>query len=89
MTEATTDVTTIKESEALSSLGVTHEELFPRCMTLVEAARLLGVTRWTLKKWLEAELGLAFRSVGRGSRYLVRVDDVKALVSKKLPIKKW
>lgn len=83
-----TDKLTFKElMNTDTSTSVPHE--VPRCVTLADAAHHLGITRFTLRRWLEADLGLVFPFVGKGSRHLVRVEDIKALITKRLPVKKW
>jgi hypothetical protein len=61
------------------------EREVPRCVTLVAAAKHLGVSRWTLMKWLEQDCGLQFRVVGKGSRHLVRVDHLARVVARRSP----
>ncbi len=47
---------------------------------LPEAARILCVSRRTLRRWLSEELGIIFPQGKRGVRRLVRVRDLEILV---------
>lgn len=59
-------------------------------MPLTRAAKLCGVTAKTMKRWLEME-GFVFLKGGGGMRRrpLVAESDVKALIAKRAPTKRW
>jgi excisionase family DNA binding protein len=48
--------------------------------SLNEAAKLAGVSRHTLRRWLEVDLGFAFPDVKKGSKILVKESDVEAVL---------
>jgi len=48
-------------------------------LSLRQAAKQLGVDRHTLRKWLVEDLGRQFPAVRRGSKYLVRDEDLLRL----------
>lgn len=49
-------------------------------MGLPEAAKILGISRRTLRVWLREELGIIFPQGRRGVKRLVRVRDLEILV---------
>ena len=54
-----------------------------------KAAKVVGVDRKTLQRWLEEEQGLSFPRVGRGQVRLVRRVDVEAVVKRRLARQRW
>jgi hypothetical protein len=55
-------------------------------ISLREAERITGISRHTLRLWLEEDLGLAFPSVPRGSKFLVLEKDVETVIQKRTPL---
>lgn len=51
--------------------------------SLSQAAKAVGISRDTLRRWLEVDLGMRFPDVARGSKYLVTEDQVNASVRKR------
>jgi excisionase family DNA binding protein len=51
--------------------------------SLSQAAKAVGVSRDTLRRWLEIDLGIRFPSVARGGKYLVTEDQVNATLRKR------
>jgi hypothetical protein len=49
-------------------------------MSLREADRLTGISRHTLRRWLE-QSGLALPSIDRGSKFMVSVRDLEAAIA--------
>jgi hypothetical protein len=54
-------------------------------ISLREAERLTGISRHTLRLWLEEELGLVFPKLPRGSKFLVFEKDVETVLRKHTP----
>jgi excisionase family DNA binding protein len=51
--------------------------------SLSQAAKAVGISRDTLRRWLEIDLGMRFPSVTRGSKVLVTEDQVNAVLRKR------
>ena len=56
---------------------------------LGKAARMLGIDRKTLRRWLEKDCGLSFRSLGRGNSPLVAERDIEAVIAKRTGQRTW
>jgi predicted site-specific integrase-resolvase len=52
----------------------------PEYIPLADAARKLGVTRKTLRRWLQVEAGIVFAPAPRGTKRLVKVTDVEMVL---------
>lgn len=52
----------------------------PDVLPLSKAARRLHVSGRTLRRWLEADLGMVFPNLGKGSSPLVHISDVQAVI---------
>jgi hypothetical protein len=55
-------------------------------ISLREAERITGISRHTLRMWLEEDLGLVFPNVPRGSKFLVLEKDVETVIQKRTPL---
>lgn len=53
--------------------------------SLRAAAALLGVHRATLKAWLRADLAMRWPEVKRGSKLLIREQDLETIVQRRAP----
>ena len=51
--------------------------------SLSSAAKNVGVSRDTLRRWLEIDLGMQFPNVTRGSKHLVSEAQVNAVLRKR------
>ena len=58
-------------------------------MRLGKAARLLGIYRKTLRRWLEKDCGLVFQSLGRGNSPLVSERDIQTVIAKRTGKRTW
>lgn len=63
--------------------------MIERYIPLGKAARQLGVHRQTLRKWLEIDCGLVFRSMGRGNSPLIAERDLEAVIAKRTGARNW
>jgi hypothetical protein len=52
----------------------------PDVLPLPKAPRQLHVSCRVLRRWLEADLGVVFPNLGRGSSPLVHIGDVQAVI---------
>lgn len=52
-------------------------------MSIRKAARAVGISHPTLKRWLAKDLGIVFPAVPRGSCILVRVRDVETVIARR------
>jgi len=50
-----------------------------------QAAKLIGVHRHTLRRWLEVDLGYRMPSVPQGSKILLSERDIEAVLKKHSP----
>lgn len=50
--------------------------MMSRFMKLSDVAKLLGVSRWTLREWIRDGRGPAFKRTPSGRGYLFREEDV-------------
>jgi hypothetical protein len=57
-------------------------------LPLNKAAKQLGITTKTLRRWLEKDCGLVFR-LGRYERALVSERDLEVLIRKKTGERNW
>ena len=48
--------------------------------SLTSAAKILGVGRDTLRRWLEIDLGMRFPNLTRGSKHLVTQAQIDAVL---------
>ena len=55
-------------------------------ISLREAERITGISRHTLRLWLEEDLGLVFPNVHRGSKFLVLEKDVETVLRMHTPV---
>ena len=55
-------------------------------ISLREAERATGISRHTLRLWLEEELGLVFPQLYRGSKFLVFERDLEMVLRKHTPL---
>ncbi len=51
--------------------------------SLSEAARLIGVDRRSVKRWLRQDLGILLPRVRKGGKVLIRERDVQRVVEKR------
>lgn len=51
--------------------------------SLSAAARLVGVQRQTLKRWLAQDLGIPLPRVRHGAKVLIRESDIERLVERR------
>lgn len=58
-------------------------------LPLNKAAKQLGVSPKTLRRWLEKELGLTFRRLKRFERALVSERDLQELIRKRTGERNW
>ena len=56
-----------------------------RRVSLGQAARLSGINRTTLRRWLESDLGFVFPNRARGSKVLLRESEIEAVLSAHSP----
>lgn len=54
-----------------------------------EAARLIGVSHNTLRRWLEIDLGYRMPAVPRGSKILLSEREIEAVLKKHSPQVDW
>jgi hypothetical protein len=54
-----------------------------RTYSLRAAAKALGVSRDTLRRWLQIDLGLRFPNIVRGSRHLITQAQIDAVLRKR------
>jgi predicted transcriptional regulator len=57
--------------------------MIERQYSLRRAAKLIGVSRPTVKKWLAEDLGLQFPRVERGSKLLVSGKQIEFLIRRR------
>lgn len=57
--------------------------------TLRQAAKLAGIGRHTLRRWLEVDLAMVFPPVERGSFILIREADLEAVLRKHTAHSDW
>ncbi len=50
-----------------------------------KAARLIGISRKTLRRWLEVDLGMRMPDVPRGGKILLSERDIEAVLKKHSP----
>ena len=55
-------------------------------ISLREAERVTGISRHTLRLWLEQDLGLVFPPLHRGSKFLVLERDVEEVLRLHTPL---
>ncbi len=60
-----------------------------RHYSLRQAARLAGVERATLKRWLAQDLAIVLPPVRRGSKVLIRQSDIERVVRKRAARSDW
>ena len=60
-----------------------------RHYSLGQAAKLIGINRATLKKWLASDLAIVLPDLGRGNKVLIRETDLKYLLSKRAVRSDW
>lgn len=53
--------------------------------SLSQAAKLIGVNRHTLRRWLEVDLGYRMPDVPRGGKILLSERDIEAVLKKHCP----
>jgi predicted site-specific integrase-resolvase len=51
--------------------------------SLSGAAKLIGIERRALKRWLRQDLGIVIPRVRRGSKVLIRERDLRRLIEKR------
>jgi hypothetical protein len=51
--------------------------------SLSSAAKTVGVSRDTLRRWLEIDLGMRFPAVTRGSKHLVTESQINAVLRRR------
>lgn len=51
--------------------------------SLSGAAKLIGIERRALKKWLRIDLGIVIPRVRRGSKVLIRERDLQRIIEKR------
>lgn len=61
----------------------------PPYVPLGKAARFVGTTAKTFRKWLEADCGLVFGPMGRGRQPLVRREDVERVIERRTGSHRW
>lgn len=54
-----------------------------------KAAKLIGISRHTLRRWLEIDLGFRMPDVARGSKILLSDKDLEAVLRKHSPTVDW
>jgi predicted site-specific integrase-resolvase len=54
-----------------------------------QAAKLTGINRHTLRRWLELDLGFRMPDVARGSKILLTEKDIEAVLRKHSPTVDW
>ena len=54
-----------------------------------QAAKLIGVNRHTLRRWLEVDLGYRMPTVAQGSKILLSERDIEAVLKKHCPHVDW
>jgi predicted site-specific integrase-resolvase len=54
-----------------------------------KAAKLIGVNRHTLRRWLEIDLGYRMPDVPQGSKILLSDRDIEAVLKKHSPMVDW
>lgn len=54
-----------------------------------KAARLIGISHVTLRRWLEIDLGYRMPAVTRGSKILLSERDIEAVLRKHSPTVDW
>lgn len=57
--------------------------------SISEAARLIGIDRGTLRRWLEVDLGLRMPVVTNGSKILLNDAQIEAVLKKHSPSVDW
>jgi predicted site-specific integrase-resolvase len=50
-----------------------------------QAAKVIGISRATLRRWLEIDLGYQMPAIDRGSKFLLTDHDIAAIVRKHSP----
>jgi predicted site-specific integrase-resolvase len=60
-----------------------------RHYSLREASALTGISRQTLRRWLEIDLGLRFPAITRGSKLMLREQDIQSVLRKHSPCVDW
>ena len=54
-----------------------------------KAAKMIGISRHTLRRWLEIDLGFRMPDVARGSKILLSDKDLEAVLRKHSPTVDW
>lgn len=54
-----------------------------RRYSLTQAAKLVGVKRHTLRRWLQLDLGMRFPRVVSGGKFLITEAQINAVLSKR------
>ena len=57
--------------------------------SISKAAKLIGISRHTLRRWLELDLGFRMPDVARGSKILLTDKDLEAVLRKHSPTVDW
>jgi excisionase family DNA binding protein len=60
-----------------------------RTYSISQAAKLVGVGRKTLKRWLAADLAIVMPQVKLGSKVLIREKDIERVVQKRTAKSDW